>query len=131
METEDAASASSHDDFARRSLIGLLGAVAGASLLSGCADAAEADERANIGQGTNALFTIGGGVAKTPYASLEGAVSQNQTGTPITVIIDKAIEVAASVTVPSHMTLRFQDGGQLVVRPGTTVTLSGPIQASA
>jgi hypothetical protein len=130
--TEEPAIESNDEDVGRRSLMGLLGAAAGAALLHGCSDAGEPETTPASGQGRNPLFTIDGGIQRTSYASLKAAVDANQAGTPITVIIDKPMEVgAASLTVPAHMTLRFQDGGQLLVSPGNSVTLSGPIVAPA
>jgi hypothetical protein len=111
-------------------LIGLVGAAVGASLLSACVDSGGAPTPPETRSITQGVLTVTGGTAPTHYTSLEHAISANSAGTPITVIIDRPFTITGStVTVPSHMTLRFQDGGQLVVPPTKTVILAGPIEA--
>jgi hypothetical protein len=131
-EVEETLSRAAAEPVSRRDLVALLGAFAGASALGACADTGQAAEPLPLGQSSQNLLTIAGGANVTDYPSLEAGVSANPAGSPITLIIDKPICVVSpsgSLTVPAHVTLRFQDGGQLVVPQGQTVVLAGPIEA--
>jgi hypothetical protein len=120
----------------RRNLLALLGVLAGGGVVAACAGAEDSGETSPPAVANHALATIDAGDAGPPqsnHPTFEHAIDTYaaQPNTQVTLIIDRLINVAASRNVPTNVTLRFQDRGQIVVPSGIKVTLSGPIQAIA
>jgi hypothetical protein len=118
----------------RRDLLAVLGAAAGASILTACV--AEAGESAASGPGggsvqgssTQALAYVD---PSTPNGFILKVNNLNAAGFPVTLVVNAPLQVGNNVNllVKSHITLRFEDSGQLVVSSNAIVQVFGPIEA--
>jgi hypothetical protein len=112
--------------FGRRQALVLIG---GAGLVRCGTDLTE--------QGASAREELGyidGGVPPDSAPTLQEALDRYPTSsTPVTIVIDKLVEVSSSsatlIEVEPHVTLRFQDRGRLKPNANTTILLKGPIEA--
>jgi hypothetical protein len=110
----------------RRRLLVLLG---GAGLIRcGVDDRSEAMESVRQGLGV-----IEGGVDVDNQPTLNAALDEYAPDGaaphgPVTIIIDHPIRLDATVTIAAHVTLRFQDNGQIKLN-GHGLILDGPIEA--
>jgi hypothetical protein len=119
-------------DVTRRDLIALLGALAGGSVLAGCNSTGETGNASPGGESQQGLTFIDGSNPPVDYHRIEDAAASNAGGPPVTLIVDKPLTITdATVEIPSNVTLRFQDNGQLIVPADKKVYLSGPIVAPA
>jgi hypothetical protein len=119
------------EEISRRKLVSFLGAIAGSTTLASCVTDRGPGEAVPVGKATRAIVTIEGGVPPSNHPNLDAALAASAAA-PVTLVIDKPIEITqTSIEIPAHVTLRFQDAGQLVVPPGKQVVLSGPVEAPA
>jgi hypothetical protein len=110
-------------------LLAVAGGVIGGAALASCSDSQSAESAAAGAQ--QRLVMIDGGVQPVDYPTLGDALAANTGSVPVTLIVDTPIVINGSVEIPANMSLRFRDAGRLIVSTGSSVRLSGPIEAPA
>jgi hypothetical protein len=114
----------------RRGLVTLLGAAAGAAVLSACAEAVP-ERRPATGKVGEGVIRVSGGTGTVVWPTLAAAIDSASSGEPRTIVIDHEVPDPVGENVPAHVTLRFEDHGRIKPASNVTTTISGPIEAVA